>query len=279
MPDSTNLLGNGGLEVNATGWLVAQSTITRTTEQASKGSYSGKIQATVNGGLNHISTPWVALAHPAGQDFVASIDVLGEGAVVGRSYNVRLFTTGGANGSAIVGAPVPFVMPAGWTRIVVTGQLDFADRTLLRLDTFRWTGTVVDIGDTYYVDAAQIETGTVPTDYIDTNNGVALTRRAAEAALAASAGLVADAGASRLRGNALLAASASLAANAITRTDIRHQALEYRRQQQAREDHRLQRELALAGSAAAVTRQEANWDALRPWDGWNPIRRVKGEPE
>lgn len=56
------------------------------------------------------------------------------------------------------------------------------------------------------------------------------------------------------------------------------QAIEYRRMSQAREANQAAREAALVGSAAAQTRQEANFSPLRPWEGWEPERIVKGEP-
>lgn len=78
---------------------------------------------------------------------------------------------------------------------------------------------------------------------------------------------------------ATLLGTGTITATAWTRIDDRAQALEYRRQQQAREDNRLVRERALAGDNAAVARVEAAWDPLRPWAGWDPERKVIGEPE
>lgn len=78
---------------------------------------------------------------------------------------------------------------------------------------------------------------------------------------------------------AAFTAAATLAAAAWTHIDVQAQAREYRRQQQAREDNRLARELALAGDPSAVRRNEVAWDPLRRWQGWDPIRRVKGDPE
>lgn len=77
---------------------------------------------------------------------------------------------------------------------------------------------------------------------------------------------------------ATLPATAGMAAAGSTRFNHEAQAFEYRRKMQAREDSRLTAELALAGSSSAVLRVEADWDALRPWRGWEPKRKVVGEP-
>ena len=55
-------------------------------------------------------------------------------------------------------------------------------------------------------------------------------------------------------------------------------AIEYRRQMQAREDNRLAREKALAGSKAALDALEEAWRPLRRSDGWDPEVRVEGDP-
>lgn len=51
-------------------------------------------------------------------------------------------------------------------------------------------------------------------------------------------------------------------------------ALEYRRQQQAREDNRLAREQALAGDPEAKAALDAATAPLLPWQGWDPERRI-----
>lgn len=56
-------------------------------------------------------------------------------------------------------------------------------------------------------------------------------------------------------------------------------AFEYRRQQQAREDNRLARELRMRGSEVAAAAVRAAWEPLRRWRGWDPVRRVKGDAE
>lgn len=56
-------------------------------------------------------------------------------------------------------------------------------------------------------------------------------------------------------------------------------ALEYRRQQQAREENKLARERALVGNPNTRRQLQLAWDPIRRWRGWDPIRRVKGEEE
>lgn len=56
-------------------------------------------------------------------------------------------------------------------------------------------------------------------------------------------------------------------------------ALAFRAQQQAREDNRLAREQELAGDPNLFIALQLRWSALRRWAGWDPERRVKGEPE
>ena len=99
---------------------------------------------------------------------------------------------------------------------------------------------------------------------------------AAELAAAAAIGAAADLESppATEQGTALLATYALLGAAVTIRVDQVGQALEFRRKQQAREDNRLARELALAGSDAAVQATEDKWAALRPWDGWDPEPRV-----
>lgn len=77
---------------------------------------------------------------------------------------------------------------------------------------------------------------------------------------------------------ASLVVGLSLGAEPRVRFNHEAQALEFRRKMQAREDNRLARELALAGDPDAVLRVERDWDALRPWQGWDPERKVLGEP-
>lgn len=56
-------------------------------------------------------------------------------------------------------------------------------------------------------------------------------------------------------------------------------ALAFRNEQQAREENRLAREQAMAGQPDRFIALEVAWSAVRRWAGWDPQRRVKGEPE
>lgn len=54
-------------------------------------------------------------------------------------------------------------------------------------------------------------------------------------------------------------------------------ASQYRIDAQAREEARLAREKAMAGSSAEFAALKADWEPLMRWDGWDPIERVHGD--
>lgn len=54
-------------------------------------------------------------------------------------------------------------------------------------------------------------------------------------------------------------------------------AVEYRRMMQAREENKATRENAMRGDPAAEIALRRKVDALMPWAGWDPIRRVVGD--
>lgn len=60
-------------------------------------------------------------------------------------------------------------------------------------------------------------------------------------------------------------------------TDEEARAQEYRRQQQAREDNRVLRERAMAGSPGALAGLRERTAGLLRWKGWDPIRRIKSD--
>ena len=82
-----------------------------------------------------------------------------------------------------------------------------------------------------------------------------------------------------LNADAAMGAGAAMGATAALRFDHRAQAREHRRKMKAREDNRLALEIATAGDDNAVRASERAWMPILPDRGWDPIRRVIGEPK
>lgn len=279
MPDATNYLPNGGFETNDTGWAVAgTATKTRQTTGGAFGAAYLQVDVTaINGGVTLLGGAQAGQATQHAASYYIRAKTPGD---VGKTIAMFIDTAGGSYEQF----KVTHVLTADWTRVVRTLTFANAGHTNWRI-TVR---SEISAAAGFDIDAAQYEDGLAATDYIDTS-GTILSRKDAEAALEAAATILAAADPIVKAAEAVLTAVAALVALPTRSVDIwaQHdylqarenaQALEYRRMAQAREANQAAREAALVGSAAAQTRQEANWSPLRRWPGWEPERLVKGEP-
>lgn len=168
---ATNLVLNGGFETNTTGWVAnGSATITRSTTQAMYGTAGLKVTATITSAAG--AQVQVTLSgSTAGSTYSGSCWIFCDPAstALGKVMNLRLQEAGGAQGAASSdGASVTLV--AGWQRLTHTRTIVQDDRTALQIYPRLASGL---LGDEFYIDGVQIETGAAGTPYIETNGGTA----------------------------------------------------------------------------------------------------------
>jgi hypothetical protein len=166
---TTNLITNGGLETNTTGWSGFNSTITRVTANKFFGAAGGRCA------WNSVGTAYDATHNTAisgatgGRIYTASAWVFCTAGNVGKTCYLKLGEEGGASGYAESVTNVTLV--AGWQRIIVTRQIAQNDRTNLRLIIGR-TGSLV-AAEYLEFDGAQMELQPLATPYVETNGATA----------------------------------------------------------------------------------------------------------
>lgn len=159
---STNLVTNGGLETNATGWSARNGTetISRITSWAAEGAGAGNIlltAASAGEGAYH------AFAGAAATQYTAAVTVVPDAGVTARIYlfdNVGSFV----GGESVAGDGVT---P---TRLKVTATMGVGASTFrvyVRCETASQTGKNIKF------DAVQVEAGAVATPYIATDGATA----------------------------------------------------------------------------------------------------------
>lgn len=171
---TTNLLTNGGLESNATGWNVWQSTIARIATRSKFGVACGRCTV-VGTPVNYSADQTAAISGAtAGRLYSFGAWVYAEGSVIGKTLKITIREEGGATGTSENSSN--FVLAAGWNRVYVTRQIAQNDRTFLRCLLDRASSIVA--AEYFDFDGAQLELQPLATPYVETN-GATATRNAA----------------------------------------------------------------------------------------------------
>lgn len=164
---ATNLITNGGLETNITGWVSgANRTMARSTEQAHSGAASLKTTANITLGAANIAEYVITLTAVAHMVSVWLYIPAGwTGGNIAVSFNG--FTAGAGSGTTNANMS----LRDQWQR-VVAGPFTPAAGDLVGSIIVRATAAF-NSGEFAYVDDAQVETGSVATPYIATDGDVA----------------------------------------------------------------------------------------------------------
>jgi hypothetical protein len=155
-PSATNLVTNGGFESNTTGWSTITANISRITTTSKFG----------NGSLQIIPTAQF------GRAVSSSISV-----TPGASYTLSFYAkvTGGTMIPEVSGNVAPYywsggnLSPSSWTRYTMTVTIG----TDTSVNVWFLTNDAGPSFPTIQIDGVQLETGSVATDYIDTNGSIA----------------------------------------------------------------------------------------------------------
>lgn len=157
-PDATNLVLNGGFETNVTEWddYGSADFPTRVTSQFKFGVAACQVNPTAqNGGMR---SP--AIAATSAQVYTFSVWVLD---VVGKSYQLSAIR---ADLATAIGS-VTWTGTGAWARRSVTVTAPATENIYMRL-----RDRSVAVAN-FFVDGAQVETGSIATPYIETDGGTA----------------------------------------------------------------------------------------------------------
>jgi hypothetical protein len=172
-PRRTNLITNGGLETNTTGWNVFQCTVARITSRSKFGAACGRCTVVATPGTYDTTHNTAISGATAGRVYTASIWVYAEGAVVGKNGFLKLAEEGGSAG--YLESVNNFVFQAGWQRVTLTRTIVGNNQTNLRLIIGR-TGSVL-AAEYFDFDGAQMELcesiAPIATPYIHTDGATA----------------------------------------------------------------------------------------------------------
>ena len=167
---ATNLILNGGVETNATGWgLAGGGTVSqaRTASTAMYGDYVLRVTCTndsQNQGTYFGDNGASKVSVTAESTYTGALDILrvsGSGTI-----NLRLAWYDAADGFISSTDSAEFAVPASRTRVTITGTAP-ALTDHVRLIANRTTGNTGVV--TFDVDGAQVEAGAVATPYIHTD--------------------------------------------------------------------------------------------------------------
>jgi hypothetical protein len=164
---TTNLVINGGIESNTTGWIQSQGgeTLTRVTTDSKFGTASIKVDTgAVGNGIATQLANWPTAT--AGQVYTGSAWVKG---VTGRSLQVAVFARDEGNGNAVLANSTATVIANGnWQRVTTTLTTPAAGVGA--------TGIYMSVRDsvlggntTFYADGMQLEQKSVASPYVETN--------------------------------------------------------------------------------------------------------------
>jgi hypothetical protein len=167
---TTNLVTNGGVESNTTGWAGNGATISRSQEQTKFGAWVLKAVHSANFG----ETRFTAAAYTVGQVYTASIWIYRTEVTQTLAFQVRNATNSGSQGTVTIPATL------GWQRVAVTFTATTATGNIRVTDN-----TNNGVFPTYYVDGLQLELQPLATPYVETN-GATATRNAARVQAPAS---------------------------------------------------------------------------------------------
>jgi hypothetical protein len=167
---ATNLMPNGGAEVDTSGYSATNGTVTRVTNDSKFGVACLEYNATgVSGGINANSPAPVSGTPIAVLTYTVSTYIKALGSTIGKTLHLQMNCNGGAFANAGI-AVSDTVMDGTWQLVKCTGTVDHADRTGLI-----WFAAITGgvSGDRYRMDGSQLEVNTQATPYIDTNGAIA----------------------------------------------------------------------------------------------------------
>lgn len=161
---TTNLVTNGGLETNTTGWagLIGTETIARVTSQAKFGAAS--LETITPGGVSYEGCRAGDYTVSPSTTYTASVWVKGSGgtlAFAAEERNSGVYVTQTAGG--------PFTPGSSWERKSVTFTTN-SSTNRIRFKVYA-SGSIQAL--TFYVDGAQLEAQPLATPYVETNGGTA----------------------------------------------------------------------------------------------------------
>lgn len=179
---TTNLNDNGGFETNASGISTDNCNVVSSTDYSKFGSRSLKATSIANGNYQ-VHRFNIVFPPTFGIPYTVSVWVRGEAGSIGDAGRLVLKAAGGANPDGDITTPVDFTFTGEWQRYVITGSLDYADRTTIYASVYLYSGTA---GESFYMDGLQSEQQPIATPYVETD-GATATRNAARAQAPASA--------------------------------------------------------------------------------------------
>lgn len=178
--DTTNVVPNGGAEIDASGWanvFAGEGGPVRDTGQSKYGKASFKIitgtapgRAGMVGGMGTINPP-------VGSVWTASMWVFANAGSVGKVFRIQLNEAGGGVFAEEGVGSNDYTLVAGWQRITTTGTVVRAGRTSLSLYGY-FAASGSPTGTVIWVDGIQVENKSSATRYVETQ-GVARSRSAA----------------------------------------------------------------------------------------------------
>lgn len=161
----TNLVTNGGLETNTTGWSVgASSTIERSTDQAKFGAASLKCTYVDNTILAIYSITLTAVAHSA------SVWVYIPTSYSGTQLRVGFEQFTSATGTLT--SDPNMSLRDQWQRVVIPNVTPNGADLIGSIRVYEF-GSAPDNGEFIYIDGLQVEVGAFPSPYIHTDGGTA----------------------------------------------------------------------------------------------------------
>ena len=169
--DSTNILRNGGAELNADDWFSNFGNLFRTFDNPLFGGAHFRVEA----GSNQINIGTSSLAGTlsgatTGKKFSTSLYVKGRPSAIGKTIWINGYEVGGASGEQSYGGSQKVVLTNGWQRLLIEGaSIIQNDRTFVRLYLFSGNDTGAWVtGDGVDFEGAQVEAGDRVTPYIET---------------------------------------------------------------------------------------------------------------
>lgn len=166
--ESTNILTNGGLETNTTGWSVVNGTIARIVSPGKFGDAYGAVTCTAPTVFTAIHDSPISGA-TAGREFSGSVWARGVGAQIGEMCGLGIEERGGASGAVSFGFDF-ITLTEDWQRVTASGPIAANDRTTARLFI---DGNNASPGEIFHIDGAQMEEKPDATPYIETNGAPA----------------------------------------------------------------------------------------------------------
>ena len=149
----TNYVTNPSAEINATGYIGSNATVTQSSEQARYGTYS--VKAVPTGANTLAGIEYGAITAPATGDLTFSVSVKGE---AGKTYTIRLY-----DDDASADNTLTFTANGYWQRRSVT----LASTAGNALYLYVYRDASQNTTAAFYIDGLQLEAASTPSTYFD----------------------------------------------------------------------------------------------------------------